>query len=63
MTQKDYKAIAAVLHSMDTSESAEIFKSRLVSKLAVLFDKDNERFKSELFRLACYGKREDYDND
>lgn len=63
MSRRDYKAIAEILHGMDTKESAEIFKSKLVSKLAMLFDSSNERFRSEKFRLACYGKREDYDNE
>lgn len=63
MSKRDYKAIAAMLYSLDTTESAEMFKSRLVSKLAVYFEENysgNYAFKGEKFRLACYGKKEDY---
>jgi hypothetical protein len=54
MTKKDCVAIAAIINSVGTEQSGEMYKSILVSRLAVCFTARNDRFKSDKFRAACY---------
>lgn len=65
MSKKHYIAIAAMLREVDSQQhsSVELYKSSLVSKLAVYFGNDNEWFCSARFRAACYAVTEDTNND
>lgn len=64
MTKKHFKAIAEVINSIDSEHnSAVMYRSILVSRLCVLFSRENERFNSSKFRDACYKELEEDEND
>ena len=64
MTKKHFKAIAEVINSIDSEHnSSALYKSILVSRLCVLFSRENERFSNSKFRDACYKVWEEDDND
>jgi hypothetical protein len=52
MTRKDYVATAEIIHAYNL-QLPEIVLENLVNDFCEMFKKDNERFDSGRFRVAC----------
>jgi hypothetical protein len=56
MTRKDYIVIAEVLRKFSTSLEITEFED-LVSEFSEVMKKDNDRFDTERFSRACWGRK------
>ena len=54
MTRKDYVKIAAIIKDIDTDNTSQVYRKRLVAeKIAEVLAEDSPRFDRDKFLSAC----------